>query len=100
MPKPRTKEQREADARAALRQRVADIAVGAAGYDFKADGEFAAAEFLSRFIPALQVQFGVKNEGNEKNRSSNDYLWKPYNFAHFNDIDSTTDFLFAHQVRA
>lgn len=96
----RTKEQREADAREALRQRVEDIAVGAAGFDFKAEGEFATAEFLSRFLPALKVQFGwVKNEG-EKNRSSNDYLWEPYNFEHYDNINSTTDFLFDHAVRA
>jgi len=100
MAKPRTKEQREADARAALRQRIEDIAVGAAGYDFKAEGQFATAEFLSRFIPALQIQFGwVKNEG-EKNQSSNHWLWSHINLAHYDDIDSTTDFLFEHEVRA
>jgi len=93
--KRKTKEQREARAKATLRQRIEDIAVGAAGYDFKAEDEFATADFLSRFVPALKIQFGLVADG-----VSNDYLWMPSNLGNYDSIDSTTDFLFRNDVRA
>jgi hypothetical protein len=101
--KRKTKEQREAAAKAALRQRVEDIAMGAAGFDFTVEGEFATANFLSRFMPALKVQFGydrVPDETKPQKRESNHYLFALHNLEHFDNIDSTADFLFENGVRA
>lgn len=85
------KQKREAQQKAALRQRVSDIATGAAGYRFD-DGEaFATADFLSRFVPALEVQFGA---------DGNSYLWSTHSLLNYDDVDLTTDYLWDHGVRA
>jgi len=91
MAKRKTKAQRETEQKAALRQRVADIATGAAGYEFDCQGEFSTAEMLSRFIPALKVQF------DEEGRS---HLWNAGNLNNYENIDSTADFLWEYGVRA
>jgi len=96
--KRKTKQQRDAVAKAELRQRVADIATGAAGSAFDTDDEFATAGFLSRFIPALRTQFGIDGEGKEIGRWS--FLWDLHNLHYFDTVDTTTDFLFEHDVRA
>lgn len=75
----------------ALRQRVRDLAVGAAGYNFDDGHEFANAEFLSRFIPALKESFDGECRS---------HLWLPSNLNQYDNIDTTTDFLFSHGVRA
>lgn len=88
--------------KAHLRQRVADIATGAAGFEFDCDAEFATAEFLQRFIPALQVMFEVKPKKDADGHfvtPGNEYLFRAHNFANYNDVQSTTDFLFEHGVR-
>jgi hypothetical protein len=86
-----TKQQRRDAQFAALRQRVADIACGASGTPFDSEDDFATADFLSRFIPALKANFETKGR---------DYLWSPYNIDRFDRIDSTTQFLWEHGVRA
>jgi hypothetical protein len=96
--KRKTKEQREAEAKAALRQRVADIATGANGGLFDNDDEFATAGFLSRFIPALRAQFGIDSEGKAIDRWL--FLWDLHNLHYYDNVDTTTDFLFEHDVRA
>ena len=96
--KRKTKEQRDAAAKAALRQRIADIATGAAGAEFDHDDEWANADMLSRFVPALRVQFGLDAEGNE--RTDRAHLWFLSNLHYFDDVDSVTDFFFEHGVRA
>ena len=85
------KAKRLADEKAALRQRVRDIACGAAGYEFDKEEEFATCDFLSRFVPALQTTFAVEGR---------DYLWCLNNLGNFDTINSATDFLFTHGVRA
>lgn len=97
--KRKSKEQREAEAKASLRQRVADIACGAAGYQFDNGEEFAGAEFLSRFVPALQAVFGEETDDG-KVKSSNNYLFNTLNLNHYDNIDTATDFLYEHHVRA
>lgn len=89
--KRKTKAQREAIQKAALRRRVADIAIGAAGYDFDSPDEFATAEFLERFVCAMKVCFG--NDRNE-------YLWKPHCLGKWENIDSAADALWENGVRA
>lgn len=96
--KRKTKEQREAAAKAALRQRITDIATGAAGGVFDDGDNFATADFLARFVPALRVQFGLDSEGKEVARW--DHLWFASNLDRYDNVDTTTDFLFANDVRA
>ena len=78
-------------AKNALRLRVRDIAVGSAGYNFDGKNEFATAEFLSRFVPALKETF---------DREGRSHLWLTSNLNCYDNIDTTTDFLFSHGVRA
>jgi hypothetical protein len=94
--KRKTKEQRDTEAQAALRRRVHDIACGAAGYQFDAEGEWATAEFLSRFVPALKAQFGESPDP----QISRDYLWRIDCLNHYDNIDTAADFLFENGVRA
>lgn len=77
----------------ALRQRVCDLATGAAGFKFDEEGELATADFLSRFIPAIEVAFGI-------NAENHSYVCKVHNLQHFNDIDSTTEYLWEEGIRA
>lgn len=88
--KRKTKAQREAAQKAALRQRVRDIATGAAGYEFDSDDEFATADFLSRFVAALQITFGNEQNG---------FLWKPHCLGGWDNIDAATEQLWAHGIR-
>jgi hypothetical protein len=98
--KRKTKEQRDTEAKAALRQRVHDIACGAAGYQFDEDDQFATADFLSRFIPALKAQFGFDDTKEKaKDGLSNNYLFDVQNLDNYDNVDTTTDFLFEHGVR-
>lgn len=89
--KRKTKSQREIAAKAALRQRVADIASGAAGYRFDAEDEFATADFLSRFVNALKDQL---------NTGDREYAFGLHCLQHFDNVDSTTDHLFECGFRA
>lgn len=85
-----TKAQKDAIEKSKLRRRVADIAIGAAGYDFDNESEFATAEFLSRFISGLKVIFGTE---------TNEYLWGLHNLHHWDTIDSSTNALWESGVR-
>lgn len=83
-----TKSQREAAAKAALRQRVFDIYSGAQGA--KWDEEcFATAEVLSRVIPVLEKVFDTE-----------EWVFQAWNLGYFNGVDSATEFLFRNGVRA
>lgn len=88
MKKHSKKQEAEAAAKAAFRQRVHDIACGAAGYNFDKEEEFATAEFLERFVCALRDTFGT---------AEHKYMWEPHCLGHFNNIDSTTEFLWDHR---
>lgn len=85
------KEKREKAAKLALRKRVADIAIGAAGFNFDSEEEFATADFLERFVPALEICFGT---------DGNSYLWRPHCLGKWDTIDSATEALWEHGVRA
>lgn len=98
--KRKTKAQREDEARAALRHRVSDIAVGAAGYNFDTEDEWAGAQMLSRFLPALKAQFGEEEEDEKGRKSNNHFLFESHNLEHYDNIDSATDFLFKNGIRA
>lgn len=89
--KRKSKQKREAELYAALRQRVADIACGALGGNFDHEDEFATADFLERFMPALKVVFGTEDNG---------YAFGLHCLGHFNNIDTTTKHLWDCKVRA
>lgn len=89
--KRKTKQQKEVEGRANLRKRVADIATGAAGFQFDFEGESSSARVLSRLVPALKVRFGNEN---------NQFLFLPCNLGHYDTIDSITEFFWDHDVRA
>lgn len=70
---------------------MSDIASGAAGYKFEQEGEFATADFLSRFVNALKEQLDF--DGKE-------YVFGLHCLQHFDNVDSTTDHLFESGIRA
>ena len=90
--KTRTKQQREDEAKAALRQRVADIIRGATGgEDPEAEDFWLTLEAASRAIPALKAVFGTDDL---------DYLWRPHCLNYFESLDSTVKHLWTSGVRA
>lgn len=96
MAKRKTKEQREAEQYAALRQRVEDVCAGATyGECYLMDDYTFSATELSRIVIACQRAFICEEDGNR-----NDYLFKPHNLDEYESVDSITEFLFNHKVRA
>ena len=85
------KQLKESAQKEALRRRVADVAIGSAGYSFDVESKFATPDFLSRFVPALEVLFAVEKR---------EWMWKAHNMDKFENIDTTTHFLYEHGVRA
>ena len=86
-----TKQQKEVQEFQALRLRIRDITVGAAGYNIDIEGEFVTLDVASRLVRALEATFG--NE-------SNKYLFQPQNLDEYDNIDMITEFYFNHGVRA
>lgn len=91
MKKRLTKQQKEEQELQALRLRIRDIAVGAAGYNLDVEDEFITLEIASRLVRALEATFG--NE-------SNKYLFQPQNLDEYENINRITEFFFNHGVRA
>ncbi len=89
--KRRTKEQREAELKAALLRRVTDVYAGAGGRLWETD-DFAIAADLSRIVPALKDLLGPQLEAH--------YLWAPHCLEYFNDPQSAANFLFDAGFRA
>lgn len=90
--KAKTKQQREDEARAALRQRVADIICGATGgEDPEAEDFWLTLEAASRAIPALKAAFGTDEL---------DYRWQPRCLSYFESLDSTVKYLWTSGIRA
>lgn len=88
----KSKQQREQEARDALRQRIADILIGATGGEDVYDESFwLTLDGAQRAIPALRSVFG-----NEQN----DYLWLPHCLSYFETLDSTTKHLWGAGIRA
>lgn len=84
------KQKREAEQKAALRQRIADVYCGAQG-GLVADDEWATADLLSRVLPALRALF---------DREGFHHLFFLGNLDYYDTIDSATDFFWDHGVRA
>ncbi len=78
-----------------LLQRVRDIAFGATGGEFHDSNEVFCPDDLCRFILALQAAFQVDTESKK-----NGYLFKVHNIDEYETIETTTDFLWDHKVRA
>lgn len=89
--KRQTKSEKEANEKAALRQRVADVYAGACGEDADTEDFFLTLTAASRAITALKKLFG--EEGCT-------YMWESHCLDQFETIDSATEFLFQLRVRA
>lgn len=90
--KRKTKEQREAEQRAALLQRITDVYSGAVGQVWAVD-DWANAEILSTVIPALQGMFGKQVNGT-------DYAFQNHCLKYFDTPQSACDHLFDLGFRA
>jgi len=96
--KKKTKAQREKEARAALWQRVCDIASGAAGrgvddpYD-----NFFNPEDLAKLLPALEDRLDLPKIGDNRRSHLTD---NPHNLNYYTDLETLVDFLFEQGVRA
>lgn len=86
-----SKIEKEVEARAALRQRIADIYAGACGESADTEDFFLTLDPASRAITALNKLFGEEGRG---------YMWESHCLDRFETIDSATDFLFRNGVRA
>ena len=98
MAKRKTKEQREAEQYDALRQRVLDICAGATYgeiYEIETEQYPFCATDLSRIVMALRRAFLCEEEGKH-----NCYLFVPIQLNHYETVETITDFLFEHGVRA
>jgi len=96
--KRKTKEQREAEEKAALRRSIEDIVLGAEGdRGVLEDDWFANATTLSRLVPALRARFGEDSKGEVIKKT--EHLWWAINLDHYENVDSITNFLFDHGVR-
>jgi len=84
------KAKREAQARAALLQRVTDVYSGAMGGEWDAN-QFATAEILSRALPTLREIF---------NKQWRDLLHSPHCLSHYDTAATASAFLYDHGVRA
>jgi len=89
--KRKTKSEKEAEEKAALRQRIADVYAGACGEPADTDDFFLTLEAGSRAITALKKLFG--QEGRE-------YMWESHCLDRFETIDLATEFLYQTGVRA
>lgn len=94
MAKRKTKEQREAEEKAALRRRVDDIFLGAVGYkSAEEDGEPWPEQFIT-FCVALKQAFLVEGD------SGNEWMWTLDGLSNFCNPESATEFLYRNGVRA
>jgi len=92
MTKRKTKAQRELEQKAALRQRIHDIAVGAGVDDVVEDDYWCIdPESLCRLLIAARHIFVT--DGNE-------YLFKAYSIDKYTCLDNLTDFYYRNGVRA
>lgn len=91
--KRKTKEQREAELRAALLQRITDVFSGALGDIWETDSNWATAEQLSNIIFALQKIFGKQIE-------NSDWCWNVHSIKYFDTPQSACDHLFEQGFRA
>ena len=90
--KRQTKDKEPLAQKAALRVRIRDLAIGAAGCSLGPDDEEPLSlEVASRLIPVLMEEFG-----NEKNQ----HLFKPHNLDEYEYVDKITDFYWRNGVRA
>lgn len=92
MAKRKTKAQREAEQKAALRQRVADIVAGAAGEDRDDDDCYVIyVTEMSRLTAAVEARFGLEAEHPALGR---------WNLDEWETVGSLTDLLWRFDVRA
>lgn len=88
--KRKTKFQKETEAKAALRQRIADIYAGACGELADTEDFFLTLDSASRAITAMKKVFGEEES----------YMWESHCLDRFETVNNATDFLFKNGVRA
>ncbi len=93
--KRKTAAQRQAEERAALRQRICDIGLGATYGEADSEDYFFGAEELERFVTALKRTFSSGYSNRDE-----DPRFMSHNIGSFGTIDKATDFLFEDGVRA
>ena len=89
--KRKTKSEKEAEAKNALRLRIADIYSGACGEPADTEDFCLTLDPASRAITAIKKLFGEEGR---------DYMWESHCLDRFETIDGTTNFLFQNGVRA
>lgn len=98
----KTKKQREAEGKDALRKRILDIAAGAFGGELGPEEGIEIQDVtaepvaLCRFIGAIEGVFGqqISKDGEQS------ILSLYWNIEEYADLESTVDFLWRHGVRA
>lgn len=98
MTKRQTKQQREEQAKALLRQRLDDIFLGATGDHFDEDVGEPWPEAFIAFVCATKKAFCVpaSKDGTEK---GNEWIWSLWNLSHFRTPETATNFLFDNGIR-
>lgn len=96
--KRKTKEQRDAEAKAALRQRLDDIFLGATGdvWD-ESNGEPLPTQFMA-FVQAVKKVFCIPAT-KEDPHSGNEYLWSLWNLDNYRTPEAAAEYLFDNNVR-
>lgn len=96
MPKRQTKAEREAAQKAALKQRIADIAAGVNYGPLDENDDIMCAEPLAQFVIALRATFALELDSSERNT----YPWNINCLPYFSSVKSTTEFLWERGFRA
>jgi hypothetical protein len=95
--KRKTKEQRDAEAKAALRQRLDDIFLGATGDVWDESGEPWPEQFMA-FVRAVNRVFCVPASADDPH-SGNEYLWGLWNLENYRTPETAAEYLFENNVR-
>lgn len=99
MSKRKTKKQRERDQKDTLRNNVWCVCCGAMGMNVDVDNDIIGVEELSRIAPALREMFRGE-QVTDAGACRRDHLFSLSNLDSFYCVNSITDLLFNHGVRA
>lgn len=98
MAKRKTKQQREAEQKEALRQRICDIVSGACGRDMSdSELEYVDLDNLGRVVGALTARLCEHDEGGELVCKHFQAHW---NMEHYWSVDTILDYYWNHGIRA
>lgn len=98
MAKRKTKQQREAEQKAALRQRLDDLFVASTGDLYDGESEPWPESFID-FVGSIRQVFQIRRveaEGIE----GNEHLWLFWNLKHYRNPEAATEYLYQEGIRA